>query len=72
MTRDVEVQTQISFVHTWSLTDDTGAYVNASSGTVLWSEPQRRQGGADVGVRDDQRGHQPKSERGPLGYSGFR
>ena len=58
-TRDVGVQTEISFVRIWSITDETGAYINASSETILNSECIR--GGKGNAER-----------RAVCGYSGIR
>ena len=72
MTKDAQVQTQISFVHTWSLTDDTGTYINASSGTLLWNEI-RVKGGKGIGLGDSEPGHRPETRTRPIGgYSPFR
>ena len=71
-THDVAIQTDISFVYSWSLTDDTGTYINASSGAVLWNE-KRIEGNKGAGLVDGEPRHRPDTRPRPVpGYYGFR
>ena len=72
-TREVATQTDISFVHNWSLTNEIGTIVNGEgSGAVFWDTVNWK-GSKESRNGSNQCGHKPDTHPRPLvGYSGFR